>query len=287
MTDARALNPLSAADPPAWQQELSRAITDPVELCRLLGLDQDVAAHGLKFKLRVPRGFVARMRYGDPNDPLLRQVLPVSAEVATDEHFGADPLNEHAALTAPELLQKYSGRALLITTGACAVHCRYCFRREFPYEQIMAQGLRWNEALSVIASDKSVEEVILSGGDPLSLNDARLSRLTDALKDIKHIRRLRIHTRQPVVLPERVDPGLIRWLQGLPWPVIIVLYINYPQEIDLSVREACARLRASGAVLLNQSVLLQGVNASVPALEALSRALCEAGIIPYYLHMLD
>jgi EF-P beta-lysylation protein EpmB len=227
------------------------------------------------------------MRYGDPNDPLLRQVLPVSAELATSEHFGADPLNEHAAMMAPGLLQKYSGRALLITTGACAVHCRYCFRREFPYEEMVGEGARWSEALAVITGDESIEEVILSGGDPLSLSDARLTQLTDALATIQHIRRLRIHTRQPIVLPERVDAGLIGWLQALPWPVVIVLHINHAQEINASVHEACVRLRATGAVLLNQSVLLQGVNATLPALEALSRALFEAGILPYYLHELD
>jgi EF-P beta-lysylation protein EpmB len=271
----------------AWQRELSRAITDPVELCRSLGLDPNLAALDVKFKLRVPRGFVARMRHGDPNDPLLRQVLPVSAELATSEQFLADPLNERAAVKGPGLLQKYRGRALVVTTGVCAVHCRYCFRREFPYQEMVGEGARWSEALAVIAADKSIEEMILSGGDPLSLSDARLTQLTNSLATIPHIKRLRIHTRQPIVLPERVDAGLIGWLKGLRWPVVIVLHINHAQEIDASVREACAQLRAVGALLLNQSVLLQGVNATVPALEALSHSLFEAGILPYYLHLLD
>jgi EF-P beta-lysylation protein EpmB len=273
-----------------WQQELAGAITHPEALARALGLDPALfPAAGQAselFGLRVPWSFVARMRPGDPADPLLRQVMPVAAELAEAPGFGPDPLAEGAAFKAPGLLQKYQGRALLIATGACAINCRYCFRREFPYsEQIGNGALR--QALEAISADPGIEEVILSGGDPLSLSDARLRALTELLAPIPHLRRLRVHTRLPVVLPARVDAGLLNWLRDLPWPVAIVLHANHGNEIDASVRAACASLRAAGAALLNQAVLLRGVNDSVAALSELSQRLFEAGVLPYYLHLLD
>jgi EF-P beta-lysylation protein EpmB len=240
-----------------------------------------------KFGLRVPFGYVARMRRGDANDPLLRQVLPIGAENDIVPDFGPDPVGEQSARRAPGLLQKYRGRALLITTSACAIHCRYCFRREFDYESQVGDSTRFREALDAIASDPTLEEIILSGGDPLSLGDSRLTSLTDELAKIPHIRRLRLHTRQPVVLPSRVDAGLITWLERLPWPVVFVLHTNHANEIDDSVREACARLRAQGVTLLNQTVLLKGINDDSATLIALSRALFDAGALPYYLHVLD
>jgi EF-P beta-lysylation protein EpmB len=273
-----------------WQQELAAAITDPEVLARTLGLDPGLfPASGQAsalFGLRVPLNFVSRMRPGDPADPLLRQVMPLAAELADQPGFGRDPLGELESFKAPGLLQKYQGRALLIATGACAVNCRYCFRREFPYgEQIGPGALA--QALEAIAADASVEEVILSGGDPLSLSDARLRALSERLAQIPHIRRLRLHTRLPIVLPARVDAGLVQWLRELPWPVALVLHSNHGNEIDASVRAACARLRAAGATLLNQSVLLRGVNDSVAALADLSQRLFDAGVVPYYLHLLD
>jgi EF-P beta-lysylation protein EpmB len=201
--------------------------------------------------------------------------------------YTADPLGESEALRAPGLLQKYHGRALLITTSACAIHCRYCFRREFPYAQQTSDSSRWSEALDEITRDTSIEEVILSGGDPLSLSDSRLARLTDTLQRIPHVRRLRVHTRQPVVLPSRVDAGLTQWLTQLRLPVVFVLHVNHPNEIDTDVRSACARLRDSGVTLLNQTVLLRGVNDDPDVLAELSRRLFEAGVLPYYLHLLD
>lgn len=256
-----------------------------------LGLDRRLVApaHAAAagFRLRVPRSYVARMRPGDPADPLLRQVLPVSAELEDIADYVSDPLGEHAALRAPGLLQKYQGRALLIATSACAVHCRYCFRREFPYSEQTDAAPRWNTALEEISRDSSLEEVILSGGDPLSLSDARLTSLTDELTKIGHLRRLRIHTRQPVVLPSRVDAGLLGWLQTLRLPVVFVLHTNHPNEIDAEVRSACAKLRSAGVTLLNQSVLLRGVNDDVDVLAELSRRLFDAGVLPYYLHVLD
>ena len=283
--------PPPTAAPGGWQRELAHAITDPLELCRLLQLDPHLAlgagAASAQFRLRVPRGFARRMRRGDPNDPLLRQVLPGLAELVEQPGFSADPLSELPAMRAPGLLHKYQGRALLLTTGACAVHCRYCFRREFPYGSAHEDGPRWRAALDVIGADPSIEELILSGGDPLSLATARLVQLSDALRVMPHIRRLRLHSRTPVVLPERVDDELLAWIGSLPWPCVIVLHANHANEIDATVRSAVARLRAAGATLLNQSVLLAGVNDSVAALQALSQALWSAGVLPYYLHLLD
>ena len=280
----------------SWQRELSRAVTNPADLLSALGLDAELLgparAAAQKFGLRVTHSYLSRMRRGDLSDPLLRQVLPLGDELLDVPGYGGDPLQEHAATSAPGLLQKYAGRALLITTAACAIHCRYCFRREFPYS---AQGEsadagvsgRLGAALQAIADDTSLEEVILSGGDPLSLSDARLASLTAALDAIPHVRRIRVHTRQPVVLPSRVDAGLSAWLRGVQKPVVIVLHINHSNEIDAAVRAACAALRGAGATLLNQSVLLRGVNDDVDALQRLSVALMDAGVLPYYLHLPD
>jgi EF-P beta-lysylation protein EpmB len=278
-------------DNPGWQTEMADAIASPEALVDALGLDRSLIApaHAAAagFRLRVPRSYVARMRHGDPNDPLLRQVLPVESELQDVAGYLSDPLGEHAALRAPGLLQKYRGRALMITTSACAVHCRYCFRREFPYSEQTNDAPRWSAAVAEIARDPSLEEVIFSGGDPLSLSDARLRSLTDSLTRIPHLRRLRVHTRQPVVLPSRVDDGLMGWLRSVRLPMVFVLHVNHPNEIDAQLRSACEKLRAGGVTLLNQSVLLRGVNDNVDVLAELSRRLFDAGVLPYYLHVLD
>lgn len=240
------------------------------------------------FAVRVPQSFVRRMQRGDVRDPLLRQVLPLAAELsAAPPGYGPDPLGERAAGRPAALLHKYPGRALLITTGACAVHCRYCFRREFPYSEQRSDAPRFRAALEEIARDDSLEEIILSGGDPLSLSDARLASLTSALSAIAHVRRLRVHTRTPVVLPARVSDGLIAWLEGLTLPTTVVLHTNHPRELDAEAAAACGRLRAAGVTLLNQSVLLKGVNDDATVLAQLSRRLFEVGVLPYYLHLLD
>jgi EF-P beta-lysylation protein EpmB len=271
---------------------LTRTITRPEALISALGLDASLLpaarAADETFALRVPAPFLARIRPGDPGDPLLRQVLPVGSELDAHPGYVADPLEERAAKRAPGLLQKYAGRALLITTQACAIHCRYCFRREFPYsEQSADEGGRWSAALAEIAGDPSIEEVILSGGDPLTLGDARLKQLTDALGAMPHVKRVRVHTRQPVVLPSRVDAGLCEWIATIRQPVVFVLHVNHPNEIDAEVRAACARLRGAGVTLLNQSVLLAGVNDDVETLKRLSVGLMDAGVLPYYLHLPD
>ena len=274
-----------------WQTELADAVSDPAELIRILELDPALtsAAHAAtrQFPLRVPRSFVARMRKGNSRDPLLRQVLPLGEELKQHPGFSADPVGDLQSRAHPGVLQKYQGRALLITTGACGIHCRYCFRRHFPYAEETARAAGWRHALDYLRGDTSVREVILSGGDPLSLNDRLLAELAAALEQIRHIKILRIHTRQPVVLPSRVDATLLRWLTACRLQKVVVLHANHAQELDEAVRDACAKLRQTGAILLNQSVLLRGVNDTVEALAQLSEALLDAGVIPYYLHMLD
>lgn len=279
------------AQPRLWQRLWREAITDPNELLRLLDLGhltgQLLPATDTGFATRVPRGFVARMRRGDPRDPLLLQVLPQAAELGDVPGFTRDAVGDLQARAAHGVLHKYEGRALLIATGSCAVNCRYCFRRHFPYAEETAAASRWREAVDFIRADASIEEVILSGGDPLSLSTPKLAELTEALATVPHLRRLRIHTRLPIVLPERVDEEFLRWLVRLPWPVAIVLHANHANEIDASVAAACTRLRDVGAHLLNQSVLLRGINDTDAALSDLSQRLFDCGVLPYYLHQLD
>ena len=283
--------PLPRQTTPRWQQLWRDAVRDPAELLDLLGLqslaDRLSPAAAKQFPLRVPRGFIARMRPGDPSDPLLRQVLPLDDEDRVVPGFALDAVGDGAARAGSGVIRKYRGRALLVATGSCAINCRYCFRRYFPYADDTAARSQWSDAVAIIAADPTIDEVILSGGDPLSLADGKLAELTDALKGIPHVRRLRIHTRLPVVLPERVDDGLIVWLRDLPWPVTVVIHANHANEFDADVDAALARLRDAGCLLLNQAVLLKGVNDSVDALAALSERGHHAGVLPYYLHQLD
>lgn len=281
--------------PSSWQQDFAAAITDPAELAAALDLPPEWASNARRaaavFGLRVPRSFVARMRRGDPHDPLLRQVLPLDAELDEVVGYGVDPLQEARARRAPGLLAKYRHRALLVLTGACAMHCRYCFRREFPYEEERSDTGRWREAIDAIGADANIREVILSGGDPLSLGNARLAGLTQALqaatRDRGGLESLRLHTRNAIVLPSRVDAGLIEWLRNLPWRTTIVLHVNHAQELSADALAAIAALRSSGALLLNQTVLLAGVNDRGELLAELSRRLHGAGVLPYYLHLPD
>jgi EF-P beta-lysylation protein EpmB len=277
----------AAADASAWRRLLAEAVRDPDELWRLLELPPELLLRARQaaqaFPLLVPRGYLALIRHGDPADPLLRQVLPLGDELADPPGFTADPLGESGCQGTPGLLQKYRGRALLVTTGACAVHCRYCFRRHFPYQEL-PRG--WDDALARIADDPSCEELLLSGGDPLTLPDAQLARLTEAAAGIPHLQRLRIHTRLPVVLPERVTAPLIDAFRSR-LPLAVVIHANHPRELSPAVADACARWRAAGATLLNQSVLLAGVNDNGAVLAELSRRLFAAGVLPYYLHQLD
>ena len=276
---------------PRWQQAWRDSIRDPRELLSVLGLGEAAAsisdAAAAQFPLRVPRGFVARMRHGDPADPLLRQVLPLDDEMRPMPGFTLDAVGDGAAKAADGVIRKYKGRALLVSTGSCAIHCRYCFRRHFPYAEETAAAAGWRSAVDVIRADASIDEVILSGGDPWSLSTAKLAELTDALSSVPHLRRLRVHTRLPVVLPERIDEGLLAWLAALPWPVTVVIHANHANEFDAGVDAALGKLRAAGATLLNQAVLLRGVNDDVDALADLSERGHAAGVLPYYLHQLD
>src|SRR4051812_1875002 len=275
----------------SWQEAMKDAVRDADELCRLLDLPAEFASAAKQasrqFRLFAPRGFVARMRMGDPNDPLLRQVLPLAEEMVDVAGFTADPVRDDLAERQPGLLQKYQGRVLLVTTGTCAVHCRYCFRRHFPYDETPRSVAHWQPALNEIGSDESVHEVILSGGDPLTIVDSTLSELIDALAVIPHLRRLRIHTRLPIVIPERVTDELIDMLRGCRLTPIVVLHANHANELDAHVAAALIKLPTAGIVLLNQTVLLASINDSVEAQAALCERLINLRVIPYYLHQLD
>ena len=274
-----------------WREELSRAIRDPRELFRLLELSPRhlsaaIEAHG-DFKLLVPRPYLARMTRGNINDPLLAQVLPSGAERVYTPGYTQDPLGETRTNPAPGLIHKYHGRVLLIASPACAVHCRYCFRRHFPYELNQPGRRQWSDALDYIAGDSSISEVILSGGDPLAANDQHLHWLVDKIAVIAHVKRLRVHTRFPVVIPQRIDGACLDWLSGTRLRTVIILHINHPQELDDDVAGAIGKLRARGIDVLNQSVLLRGVNDCAETLCQLSDKLHQAGALPYYLHQLD
>ena len=281
---------LPAEHRPAWQEQLACAVRSVDELLEMLNIECPASITPLlqhDFPLRVPRSFVRRMVRGDCRDPLLLQVLPLAEETHKAVGFSSDPLEELGAMPSPGLLHKYPGRALLTLTGACAVHCRYCFRRHFPYADANPGSSHWQAAIDYLARSTDIGELILSGGDPLTLTDARLYSLTERLKDIQHVRTLRIHTRLPVVLPSRVDAGLIAWLRSQPLRVIMVIHCNHSNEIDDSVITALDKLRIAGVTLLNQSVLLRNINDDVETLAQLSHRLFDAGVLPYYLHQLD
>jgi EF-P beta-lysylation protein EpmB len=274
-----------------WQQAMRGAITDVDTLFDLLALPERYREPARRtaagFGLRVPRGYVARMRRGDIDDPLLRQVLPIDAENDVVPGFDIDAVGDSDSALGDGVLHKYHGRALLVTTGACAVHCRYCFRRHFDYASQHAGARQGHAALDHIAADTSIREVILSGGDPLSLSNQRLAVIGAGLDDISHVTRLRIHTRTAVVLPERIDDAFVDWVAGRPQQCVIVIHANHAQELDEAVAQRMGRLREAGATLLNQAVLLRGVNDDAETLAALSERLFSIGVMPYYLHMLD
>lgn len=274
-----------------WQRELARAIKDPLALLATVGLTADDIPGGVDtnqpFPQRVPHSYAARIRPGDPMDPLLLQVLPLLQESAVQPGFLQDPVGDTSAAAIPGLLHKYHGRVLLITTGACPIHCRYCFRRHFPYDENRPDNRRWSAAIDYIAADPEITEVILSGGDPLSLSTSRLAEITTALRDIPHLRRLRIHTRMPIVLPSRIDTPFLQWLSALPWQIVLVTHCNHPNELDNEVQHALQAIRNCGVTLLNQTVLLKAINDNTDTLSALSETLFAAGVLPYYLHLLD
>lgn len=273
-----------------WKEILQEASSSPQELLYKLNIEDPPLISGLAnkdFPLRVPAGFVSRMNQNDPDDPLFKQIWPSVEEENEAAGFIKDPLNEVNRQVTPGLLHKYPGRVLLVLTGACAIHCRYCFRRHFPYSDSNPSGENLNRAIEYLQNETSVTEVILSGGDPLSVSDERLSDLVSRLDEIPHLKRLRIHTRFPVVVPERINDACLKWLTKTRLQLAIVLHVNHANELNQSVEQAILRLRNHNISLFNQSVLSKGVNDSAQALVALSEALFAYGIIPYYLHLLD
>jgi EF-P beta-lysylation protein EpmB len=280
-------NLISGQHKPAnWQYELHHSINNSMELLSLLGLTDSTLAHKIAskqgFRLQVPSAYVARMRKGDPDDPLLRQVLPLIEETKQLQGFSKDPVGDNIAEKSPGLLDKYHGRVLLVTTGACAIHCRYCFRQHYNYSATKPFA-----ALESIRADSSITEVILSGGDPLSLTDQRLAELAGNIADIPHVQCLRLHTRLPIVLPTRVNDELLTWLTGNRLQPIVVIHANHANEFDEKVDEALLKLVDARITVLNQSVLLRGVNDNATSLIALSKALFNCRVLPYYLHLLD
>jgi EF-P beta-lysylation protein EpmB len=276
---------------PNWQHALQAAVSSPAELLELLQLEPSLLPAAEKaaklFPLRVPRGFVARMQLGDVNDPLLRQVLPIGVEADEVPGYGANPVDDLAANKLPGLLHKYHGRALIMLSGACAINCRYCFRRAFPYQDNLVGSTQWQAILDYLRGDDSIKEVILSGGDPLVVADKRLESMFTDLAQIEHLTQIRFHTRLPVVLPERITPALLSLFSNSPLPIVMVLHANHANELDASVAEVLQQLSAAGVRLLNQSVLLNGVNDSLEALVQLQQRLFALNVQTYYLHMLD
>lgn len=274
-----------------WQEALSNLVTDPEELLHLLELDSSLLASARAatrlFPLKVPRGFVERMQKGNLNDPLLKQVLPLGAELVAVEGYEQDPLQELSANPVPGLLHKYASRVLVTITSACAVHCRYCFRRYFPYTENNPGTRGWEQIMDYIQQDASINEVILSGGDPLAVSDKMLAAFVEQLTLIPHVKTLRFHTRLPVVLPERITPHFVEWLASLPFNLVMVIHANHPQEINADVQHALSLLKKTNVCLLNQSVLLKGINDNAEALIQLSTILFNSGVLPYYLHVLD
>jgi EF-P beta-lysylation protein EpmB len=275
----------------SWQTALINAVTQPQELIELLELDPSLLSNakevGKLFPLKVPRSFIDRMQKRDPYDPLLLQVLPLGAELEQKAGFLGDPLQEKQVNPIPGLLHKYQNRVLLIFTGTCAINCRYCFRRHFPYQDNQPSMAEWDSAIDYIANDNSITEVILSGGDPLLATDAVLEKIISKVAAISHVKRLRIHSRIPIVLPERVTPEFIAAITTTRLKVILVVHSNHPQELDQTVKQAMDILNAANITLLNQTVLLKGINDNAPILAQLSEKLFAFGILPYYLHILD
>ncbi len=285
------LKPIPARPLCSWQDIMADLVTDAADLLQRLALTP--AQVGLsaaamdQFPLRVPLPYLDRIEPGNPNDPLLLQVLPSVAETLSVPGFSRDPVGESHYNPAPGLLRKYHGRALLLVTSSCAIHCRYCFRRHFPYEDNNPGRRQWQASLDLLRADESIEEVILSGGDPLAAPDRHLAWLVAELERIPHLRRLRIHTRLPIMIPQRVCQDLLQWLGASRLQTVVVIHCNHAREIDQAVVEACLQLRGVGATLLNQSVLLGGINDDAQSLAQLSARLLQAGVLPYYLHMLD
>lgn len=271
-----------------WKKQLAEAISSPEELLQQLNLThllKDNTDLNPKFRLRVPQAYIDKIKKGDANDPLLLQILPMLAE---NEATGdIDPVGDLEAMPSSGLLHKYHGRALIISTAACAIHCRYCFRRHFPYSDAQALSSQWPKTLEYLNQHTEIQEVILSGGDPLVLDDEKLKSLCRDLENIHHIKWLRIHTRLPVVLPARITPSLMTWLGESRFRITVVTHANHANELGVDELTALHDLKNANITLLNQSVLLKDVNDDASTLIDLSHRLHDAGVMPYYLHLLD
>ncbi len=272
-----------------WQTELATAFSHSADLLKYLKIDETlfstVAQHD--FAIRVPLGYAACMEKGTLNDPLLKQVLPIADETINPKDYQQDPVGDLSSLTEGCIIHKYHGRILLIGTGGCAINCRFCFRRNFPYADVQLNKHKQVTALQYLHNNPSISEVILSGGDPLLLSDQRLKGLIADLSKVSHLKRIRIHTRLPIVLPSRITPNLRLILKNSPLPIVIVTHCNHANEISKQVVQACLSLKHENISLLNQSVLLKGVNDHSKTLQQLSEQLFTSGILPYYLHLLD
>jgi EF-P beta-lysylation protein EpmB len=272
----------------SWQKKLVQGFSSAKELLTYLELPfEDASLAEQQFSSRVPLSFAQRMQKGNPKDPLLLQVLAVTQELDEPQGYVADPLEERSSNPLKGLIHKYHGRVLLTLTGICAVNCRYCFRRHFPYQDNNPGRTGWDDVMEYIKKDPSITEVILSGGDPLLASNLVLEELIAAIERIAHVHTLRIHTRIPIVFPERIDSDLVSMLARSRLNKVIVLHCNHAQELDAHVGQVCGLLHQAGCHLLNQSVLLAGINDDPQTLAALSHALFAYGILPYYLHLLD
>lgn len=274
----------------SWQKELANVITDPKILLQMLNISPEQYQHHFNarklFPVRVPKPLLARMKKGDFNDPILKQVMPLSDEFTTTDGYFNDPLEEHDTV-APGLLHKYKHRVLMVVKSGCAINCRYCFRRHFPYADNSPNKVRWQPALEYINVHKEINEVIFSGGDPLMASDEHLQWLVAEIEKIPHVKRLRIHSRLPIVIPQRITPALVDLLTNTRLKVTIVFHVNHANEIDTNVSRAIEPLMAARIPLFNQSVLLKGINDDAQVLANLSEALFDIGIQPYYLHLFD
>ena len=282
---------VASVDSLTWQEQLATSIRDPKLLLKFLELDSSLLDGALKahqdFPLRVPIAYLQRINKGDINDPLLLQILPLKNELIDAPGYTADPLGEQSANPIPGLIHKYHGRVLLIISPNCAINCRYCFRRHFPYQDNKPGRSEWQQAIDYIAKDSSISEVIYSGGDPLAASDKQLLWLTEEIARISHVKRLRVHTRLPIVIPDRITGQCLHWLTSTQLLTSMVVHSNHPNELDDNVAQALKRLSQAGVTLLNQTVLLSGINNSIETLQQLSERLFQIGVLPYYLHQLD
>ncbi len=274
---------------PLWQKELAEGFSNIQDLCDYLQLsfDDDIFLTTMEFPLRVPREFADRMEKGDVNDPLLKQILPITDENIIFPNFEKDPVGDLNAMSETGVIHKYQGRALFIITGSCAINCRYCFRKNFPYADFQLGTKKITQAIQYIKNNRDISEVILSGGDPLLLSDKKLFSIIHQLEEIDHITRIRIHSRIPIVLPNRITIDFCNTLSSIVKSIVIVVHSNHQNELNSAVRLACKRIKDVGIPLLNQSVLLKNINDNAEQLCELSERLFDFGIMPYYLHLLD